>query len=462
MKNMKPSIFDQMIAECIREDERGKRLDSLMLSSGRGFRKVPVRYRIIAAGFAERAALEELNEELMKNDCPKLYSRNFWEAGLIYAFSNGMTYPEWRRMESRLDDLRALVLQDQSGFGNRITLQELKEYVEKNSEITAEMRTVHLTRRMDEELLKAALEDEDSFRSFVVANIFSFSPVREKTRYYFCKYLYYYLRTKIDSYLNLLQMNIPVSPLVEEAVLDELCVLKGVTKLKRKKMTADESLQVLSESAISCGEIFNAFNHFYYGYVSLDWMEVLMDAYGSMERLTPEQKAELAEAFRHYDKSMKGLSDDQVMILKQKEIQEKEDELDAVYSRSNPSKGYQRNRSGENTIRKYLRGSLDIDRMTLICFLMFFGSEIDLSYEMAVDRRRMDEILTECGFAPLRVENHFDHFVIQYMEASDPSAYLMEEVTEYAENEENFYLYKVYLSSRSEDQELKKILGLAG
>ena len=459
---MKTSIFDQMIAECIQEDEKGERLDSCMLYPGKISRKVPLRYRIIAAGFADQVTLEELNEKLMDNDCPKLYSRNFWEAGLIYAFSNGLSFPQWRRMESNVSDLRNLVMHNQSGFDDRINLSDLKRYVEINSENNSQMLTVHLTKRMDEELRIAALEGEQGFREYVVANLFSFSSVREKTRYYFCKYLYYYIQTKIDNYVSLQKSNHPVDPLKEEESLDELCVLKSVTKLKRKKMTEEEIVQLLNQSVVSCGEIFNAFNRFYYGYVSLDWMDVLMDAYGDIQRLEPDQRAELAEAFRHYDKKMRGLTDDQVILFKQKEIQKKEEELDAVYSRSNPSKGYQRNRSGENTIRKYLKGTLDIDRMTLICFLLFFGHEINAGYNMSINHFRLSEILQECGFAPLREENLFDAFVIRYMQSDNPSGILVQEVTEYAENEENFYLYKVYLSSRSEDQELKKILGLAG
>ena len=462
MKIENGSIFDQMIAECVREDEKSRKLESVMFPDGRVSRKVPLRYRIIAAAFAEHSTLEELNTTLMENDCPRLYSRNLWEAGLIYAFSRRMPYQEWRRLEMNISELPDPLVQDQSGFGKRITFDALRHYVEQNSEKDPEMRTAHLTKVMENRLLELSRGDDDSgFRSFILSNLLAFSPVREKTRYYFCKYLYFYISTKVESYVKLRESPYPVSPLVEEAVLDDLAVLRGVTKLRRKKTTAGEARTILGESAISCGEVFDAFNYFFYGYVSLDWMDVLMDYYGDMKRLDPGEKAELAEAFRHYDKKLRDLSDDQVIVLKQKELREKEAELDAVYSRKNPVKGYQRNRSGENTIRRYLKGALDLDRMTLICFLLFFGSEADLTPDMFIDRGRMDDILQECGFSRLREENDFDDFVIRYMEAGNPSALLMQEVTEHAENEENFYLYKVYLSSRSEDQELKKIIGLA-
>ena len=108
MKIENGSIFDQMIAECVREDEKSRKLESVMFPDGRVSRKVPLRYRIIAAAFAEHSTLEELNTALMENDCPRLYSRNLWEAGLIYAFSRRMPYQDWRRLEMYISELKSL------------------------------------------------------------------------------------------------------------------------------------------------------------------------------------------------------------------------------------------------------------------------------------------------------------------------------------------------------------------
>ena len=54
------------------------------------------------------------------------------------------------------------------------------------------------------------------FRQFLNANIRSFSPVREKTRYYFCKYLYYYLEDKIGQYTQALGKSLPAQEYLAE------------------------------------------------------------------------------------------------------------------------------------------------------------------------------------------------------------------------------------------------------
>lgn len=93
--------------------------------------------------------------------------------------------------------------------------------------------------------------------------------MREKARYYFCKYLYFYLRHKIEDFLvsQSSSMNSPKA-------LSELSVFKGITQLKRKKMSVDEIRDFLMHTGISCREIFDNLNYFYFGYISLDWLEV--------------------------------------------------------------------------------------------------------------------------------------------------------------------------------------------
>ena len=152
------------------------------------------------------------------------------------------------------------------------------------------------------------------------------------------------------------------------------------------------------------------------------------------------------------------MTDGEVLASKQKELEKREEDLDAVYSLKGTNKGYQRNRAGENTIRKYVKGGLDIDRVTLVCFLIFFGSKSDLPDEYDINKSRLDMILNECGFAGLREEDAFDDFVIRYLESSDPTDLLMNEVTDYAFDEENFFLYKTYLSSRSAQQDIDRLL----
>lgn len=82
--------------------------------------------------------------------------------------------------------------------------------------------------------------------------------------------------------------------------------------------------------------------------------------------------------------------------------------------------------------------------------------------ELAViddDEHRLSEILLECGFSKLKEGEEFDDFVIQYLIAEDPVDYLMEEVTEYAMKERDFFLYNMYKASRSNHEDFQKIIG---
>ena len=113
------------------------------------------------------------------------------------------------------------------------------------------------------------------------ANVQSFTRVREKTRYYLCKYLYYDLTTRIDRYILALQKGH-----VREEVMESLSVFRGISVLKRKKQSPAQAREILENSAVSLGEVFDSFNYFYFGYATLDWMAVLIEAYDSPEDLT--------------------------------------------------------------------------------------------------------------------------------------------------------------------------------
>ena len=137
-----------------------------------------------------------------------------------------------------------------------------------------------------------------------------------------------------------------------------------------------------------------------------------------------------------------------------------EEELDAVYSLDGTDRGYQRNRSGENTVRKYIKGALDLDRTTFICFLLFFGKSTRLCDSLRVTKERLDAILLECGFSKLMAEHDFDGFILRYLDSRDPADLLMEEVTRYARQEENFFFYNMYKDSKNYQQEYRKIMGV--
>ncbi len=449
------SVFDRMISALMSEQGEYGYLDDCMSWEIEAVNKVPLRYRIIALGFAKHLSLDELNEKLKSQGCAGLYSRSLWEASLIYAFKNGLSYEDWKELQEICFEVRnEKVLADRYFQESRITLRDLKKYIDDNSELSNQVAsTQHLTKVMDQKLSRLALGKSD-FQDFLLFNIESLTPVREKTRYYFCKYLYYYLQSCMDRYLNGSQ-----NAGVTESEIDDLAVFKGITALKRKKLSEEETRELLNNSGLSFGAVFDAFNYYFFDYVSLDWMEVLLDYYGSIHAIPNSDQSRLAQSLRNYEpEKYAAMTDGEVLASKQKELEKREEDLDAIYSLDGTNKGYQRNRAGENTIRKYVKGGLDIDRVTLVCFLIFFGSKSDLPDEYVIEKSRLNMILNECGFAGLREDDAFDDFVIRYLESSDPTDLLMNEVTDYAFDEENFFLYKTYLSSRSAQQDIDRLL----
>ena len=458
-KNSKgKSVFDRMIAALTEEAGSIGFLDIIMADQTdiSTINKVPLRYRLIALSFMKGSSLEEVNEMLRSHGCASLYSRNMWEASLIFAFLNGMDYYGWKDLYRICEEVREETdLKDRYFGSSRVGYNDIKRYIEENSDLIQQMElTRHRTSVMDDSLRRLA-EGRGDFRDYLLTNIGSFSPVREKTRYYFCKYLYYYLGACIDRYLAARN---DTSAALEEAALEDTALFKGLTTLKRKKnLTDDEVRDVLTGAGISFGAVFSAFDYYWFGYVSLDWMDVLVEYYGEPDGVTGDERKQLAEALRHYEPRTYGkLSDDEAVGLLQEKLDEAELKEDKEYAREG-SRGYQKNRAGENTIRDYIKGRLDIDRTTLICFLVFFGSRTELPADLEINRKRLDSILRECGFAVLRREDEFDDFIIRYLESDEPVDMLMYEVTDYALEEENFFLYKTYLASRSAEADMNKL-----
>ena len=455
-KKKNNNVFEKMVTEMLKETGGTTMLKECMTFDPSVSEKVPLRYRIIALGFVSRMSLDQLNKKLQEEGCPALYSRNYWESGLIFAFLNKMSFSEWKGIQAECEAFRRTQEIESLYFKkSSISLKDLESYLKDNSEQTpVSNETRHLTRVMQEKIRQAS-NTKEKFKDFLMTNFNSFSEVREKSRYYFCKYLACFLRTRINNYFNALETGLGVEP-----ALEDLAVFKGLSKLKRKKMSSEEILELLENAPISCGELFDAFNMFYFDYVSLDWMDVLLDYYGNIEALPDDSARRLAASIRRYNPSYVSLSDREVLRKTQEEMDAKEEALDHLYSLQGSNRGYQTNRAGENTLRKYIKGSLDIDRTTLICFLLFFSHEAELEKDQILTRERLDDILLECGFAALRQEDDFDYFVLEFIRSNDPISYLMEEVTDYALNEQNFYLYQMYRASSSQETDFKKIMGI--
>ena len=149
-------------------------------------------------------------------------------------------------------------------------------------------------------------------------------------------------------------------------------------------------------------------------------------------------------------------------IERQEQILDRQYSLEEQEQAGSAVRGYQKNRSGEKSVRSYIKGTLDLDRTTLICYLLFFGKEFLNHRERRLTRERLDRILLECGYPALRGNDDFDSFLLQYLAAEDRVDYLMESVTKRAMEEKNFYLYHMYRGSVSEDRLLKELMHQIG
>lgn len=450
------SIFEKLIQDFSKKDT-SKILEDCMKMDVKKMKKIPLRYRLIALGFVAHMSLEQLDSKLKENDCEQLYARNFTEASLIYAFHNGISYSQWADLEAVSRKKLTEAKKEDMWFNNsNVTYGELLKYIEANSEIQEkEMKTQKVTRRLKEQIQNQKSEEE--FLEFMERNQEDFRVVREKTRYYFCKYLSYYIEEKTENYLLARKTRFGL-----EQAAAELNVLKCAAKLRQKFDNDDEIREMLKECGISFGNIYDAFNYYYFEYISSDWMEVQMEYYGAdLDNLSQKEKAKLAQAIRAYKNGWERLSDEEVIQRKLQEMEEEERKLDEEHRLTKDgtsNKGYHKSRSGEKSVRSYIRGTVDIDRTTLICYLLFLGQDSLSHREWVLTEARLNEILGECGYVILRKENEFDWFVIQYLEADDKVEFLMDSVTSAAMEEKNFYLYHMYQGAISENSKLEELI----
>ena len=447
------SAFGQMVASLgeLSEEDAIKACTSM---NPKVFKKIPPRARLIALGFNQKMTLDELNEKLMQAGFDKLYSRNFTEAGLIQAFSKQMTFEAWSELRKECKkEVPDEVMTSGLMSGKDLTPNTIKAYLHsylKEFDAVHEWETQTHTRKIERDIIELP-EDKQEFIVYMRENLMRFSKVREKARFYYCKYLYAFLLTRINAYVEMKRRGEQ-----DDDCLMGLSVLKGITQLRRENMTSEEAENLLMDSRISCGAIYDAFNYFYFEYTSIDWMEVLLEYYGDPAKVPQKDRASFCRSIRIYKPAWKELSDEELiqkMVEEQKELDEL---LDRIHGLDGDDRGYQRNRSGENSVRNYLTGKLDIDRTTLICYLIFFdrciNHNLDSVKEMkllAIDENSLSEILEECGFGPLDKEKDFDGFILGYLDSDSPEDYLIESATEYALNHQNFFLYHMYNSSVS-------------
>ena len=450
--NNKHSLMDDLISELLASNTESI-IDPALLANDRYLKTVPLRYKIIADAFVRRSSLSELNAVLVSFDCEQLYARNPYEATLIYAFSNGLSYDEWQSLLKESEFIRGKVSEDPLLSGSRLSLKDIRKYVAKNSEDASEVyyETMHRTSGIQAHLSDAG-SDKKELLKYLLRNTSEFSFVREITRYYFCKYLMYFLETRRQDYCRALESGHGLN-----RAFSRLSVFRIQTTLSRKKHTPAEASEFILEAPISLSSIYDEFQSFYFEYTSMDWLSVLLERY-DLNPLSASQKRDLASYLRNYNPSLSGKSDEEVISWQQTEMERRDAEADSAYSLDADSKPVVQSRVGENFLRKVLRGSVDLDRTTFLAFLLFFDKESDVPKEHRINEPRLQEILSGCGFRVLSSDHEIDDFLIDYMNADDPMTLLLQEAEIMAMSQENFYLYKSHLASRSKTAEWENLL----
>lgn len=434
---MNNSTFETMMHHLSSMSEE-KMITECMSLKPNTIKEIPLRYRIIAMGFIRRLTLDELNEKLESTGCARLYSRNYKEAGLIYAFLHGLNYEEWLQLSLHSEEVLGTVLDRKMYSGRYLYLKDLKNYVHNYSIVSeSKLQTKAETKKLSEQLRKT--NSEDDFYHFLEVNLDTFSEVREKARYYFCKYLLAFLEQKIQDHYN---HNDP-----------------GITEYLRFDIRKLPTLEAddFYRFVVSLSGLYYSFNHYYFGYPNSDWMDILLDYYGDISSLPEHHKKEFASSLRRYYKKWKHLSDDEIIAAKIIEMEEEETRLDHLYS-SGRMDSQIRSRSGEKVLRYLINGDIDIDRTSLLCYLLFFGQDFKKSNPLYLSQERVNHILQECGYGILKKEDDFDSFILNFINSSDPLTYLMETATEYALNFQNFYLYHMHYNGCSHSKLFDKYM----
>ena len=433
---------------------------------------IPLRYRLIALGFVKKLSPEEVNRRLLENGCSRLYARSYWEASVIFALKKGMSYARWKGLLAQCGSLREDIASSSHAFLDKtITLSAVRRYVDDNSLRDADFNaTMHVTKAIEKELAASTAGNEGEqvagqkeFQDYLLSNLASFSTVREKARYYFCKYLLYDLDNKKKECIELLGAKTAsvykkAEGLPSDSVLlQDLHVFKVLSRLRRKRHTREEISGILENSVLSLGTIYALYDRFYFSYPFHDWVQILADIGTDPLTLPPDISKALSDAARRDTIRRKvqkpaELSDTGLLKWLKEELKSQEDEWEKGKT------SYQSGREGENFLRKVLRGTLDLDRTTLLSFLLYFGhaasSEIPSPHR--INRGRLNAILEESGFPVLDPDLPFDSFVCDFLESPDPGSFLIEQAEKMALSGKNFYFHRTWrLAESGEDQWLK-------
>lgn len=422
------SAFDLATEDTIRFD--GNRIN-----------RAPLRVRLILKGLVNGNDAAQVNAALLEHDCPKLYARSYREAVLIYALDHHLNLSQYQALQRRCDMLRDTAQRSQWLPSSAVTSSFLRKYVAENSATEGtRLVTGSLTKQLAEKLSDVATDD--ALLQMLEENLASFSEVREKTRYYFCKYLLYYLDSRVEDYLSAKRSKIGFDFAEEQLGM----LFRFSSYLKRHKSESDEDLRKkLEEAPISLAGIFDDFSYFYFYYNVQSWTELLCEAYGGDVAAIPPYLKEKYLRSKHRPLR----SDLDREVAEQMRMHEATEDATAATERC-----------GETALRKYFRGQLDMDRTTFLCFLIFFAVTSQVPAGQQLHERRIDEILGNCGFPTLRQEQPLDAFVcrfLQYGSLHEAWDYLTEEINCAVTQGDDSFLYRTYRSSRNYYDDLDAI-----
>jgi len=368
-------------------------------------------------------------------------------------------------------------------------LKQIYEYIMYNSKESFQTGTV--TEELEEKLWKEQentlpdktsigfLDKKKNFIAFMNENQKQFSEVREKARYYFCKYLYFYIEERCENYYDKCRTEETEEKIYGESLFLEYCIqaeknalnqltmLKLLTPLKNEAKKAKVSLSLeqrkeyLRNAALSFRGIFNEFNYFYFGFVSLGWVEMLFEFYGPLKDWSEEEKIRIACSLGYCKKNPSDEEKEKAFLQLErlsKKQENTEKQLDEKYAIGMERAGYQSGRSGETYFRDFITGRRDINRDTLLAFLVFVQAETKLDLKDKLTIARINRILYNCGFAQLRPDREFDEFIRKYLTGEAKEEVLYEAAERAALKSEDFYLYKLYQQAKSCQKELEEKL----
>ena len=421
------SAFEQATEDAVR-------FDADML------KRAPLRVRLILKGLVNGADAAQVNKALLEHGCPTLYARSYREAVLIYALNQHLRLLQYQTLQRQCDDLREQA--DHRDMPPKsVTLHWLREYVEKySSKEGTRLVTGTLTKQLADSL--GEVESDEALLQILNENIAAFSEVREKTRYYFCKYLLYYLDNRVEDYFNAKRTKVGFS-FAEEQI---RTLFRGISYLKRHKSEEEGKLRtVLEEAPISLGGVFEDFSYFFFYYNVQPWTDLLGEAYGDdLAQIPTYLKEKYLRAVRCPSRPDLDQAVAQMM---------RRQEAEAEQATSTE-------RCGETALRKYFRGQLDMDRVTFLCFLLFFSATSQIPAGQQLEERRVNEILVNCGFPMLQPDQPFDAFVCRFLGYDSLDAawdYVMEEVNRAVMRGEDSFLYRSYRRSDNYYRQLEPI-----